>query len=369
MDIWLAVVIGVATAGGGPGSASRLEELLARIRENESLYDNLEVRYTLKFEGNLAPREKSLERKSLDRIIHLQNDTVWAVWQSPLYFGRVEYDWEAHTGKKTQVVGEYGYDGVNTRRNYMGAIGSVSDRREHETAFCSPHRWGIQEFSQAASLADLFEGLPSAFGQWRPGERVVTEIVGEEEVAGVLCVKLRWRRFEPNGREGNSNYVTWIAPTRNYLAARHEHYLTYSSKVIPHAEYEAGNWKEIAPGVWLPFRSVSKLNDAFALRQGERFLKTHTTLTLEFARLDPKYGIDLFRNVSMPESGPVYTIKGGEVVKSEWSGRPPRDTSGVSRLWTWLIAANTLAFVALCVLYLIRHRQKARARGIAPREP
>jgi len=352
----LAVLCAAAPNAVGSDTPAEVAALLARMREEESLYENLEVRYRVDMEGYLLPGETPS-----GRTIHFRSDTVWAVWQSGLYFGRVTYHWDMSDGTRKEVEGEYGYDGELCRRNFMGGIGDILDVKEPESEFFPPHRWAVAEFYKAPTLAAAFEQDPTLWGTLKPGERQETTIVGREEIDGVRCIKLRCRWFHPDGSEENSRYHTWIAPERNYLAARHEQYLTHTSLEIPLAEYQVGDWREVAPGVWLPFRARMKGYSPRHMREGKRVLTSDTTYTLESAGLDPHYGIELFRDVKMPEVGPTYTIKNGEIVSTEWRGAPvPEPPRGGAARLLWLVAANLLVLAIVGLLWWIRHRARRR---------
>ncbi len=347
-----------------PSQKSELAALLARIRENEALYDHLEVRYTLEMEGLPLPGETA----SRNRIRFLREET-WAVWQSPYYYGRVKYDRQMWDGTRRISEGQYGYDGEFCRRNFLGGAANIIDEKVPEGELRPPHRWAVSSLYDCPTLADYLEGGPCAFSKPIRGRRLETSILGHEEIGGVDCIKLLSRYFRADGSEGNSRTVTWVAPARNYLAVRHELYMTYADR-FPVSESQVSQWREIAPGVWLPFRCEGKSYDISSLMEGKRVLRTHATLTLQFARLDPDYGIELFRNVKMPERGPVYTIKGGQIVKSEWRGPEPREALEQSRstVWLWFAAANALfVVIGLALLWWRRCRVRARIEGMSGR--
>ena len=81
-----------------PREIQELKELIDGIRKNESLYENLEVRYRYTIEGLDIGNSKP------EAVVRLGRDDVRAIWRGDRFFGHTKHNWEwKHFGERSRV--------------------------------------------------------------------------------------------------------------------------------------------------------------------------------------------------------------------------------------------------------------------------
>ncbi len=133
----------VPPASEGVQSELRMQAVLSAMRENEALYDDLEVQYSYILEGLQMPEEANQ-----DSIVRVVRDKVRAVWKSPRYYGRVESEQRYFGGRHAMTTEECAFDGNLSRTNYRGEYGSIVDKRVNNNHLPPPHRWGTVSLYQ-----------------------------------------------------------------------------------------------------------------------------------------------------------------------------------------------------------------------------
>ncbi len=160
---------------------------------------------------------------------------------------------------------------------------------------------------------------------------------------------------------GGSPMNIWIAPERNFLPARLEHFaeIRGTEKTVLMNVTRVREWREIASGIWLPQHVESVGYDLFAAGEdgeGPKVEESRGTYMLDTARLDPKHDDEFFRNVEMPDL--VYVVKGGEIVAVEDSAKPVESRSRKA----FLIVAGNLLIVLVVVAFLWYTRRRTTAK-------
>jgi hypothetical protein len=60
----------------------------------------------------------------------------------------------------------------------------------------------------------------------------------------------------------------------------------------------AGDFRQLRPGVWLPYRVVKTVYDGLKLRDNQRMMVSNTTTTsVRRAALDPRFPPEFFRDL------------------------------------------------------------------------
>ena len=269
-------------------------QVIAKVRENEVRYDDLEVRYVatvhhvadgaktdLKF-SSAGRRTRSVRQKGMLRVEEI-------AFQE----GMKEPD-SRYTGV---------FDGTAARVNRDGAIETPARGVRHDEAAFQPHNLAIG-LSMFAPLSVWLGSGPEL--RQHPGARIGWDkadirprLAGRERVRGIDCEKVACDCFFPDGKGGwerGETITLWLSPAHNYLVVQEE-CVKADTPAALHSATACEDFREVRPGQWVPFKTTMTRYDRFA---GNRIKDNVTTTTVESVRLDPAYPIDSFRDTSLP---------------------------------------------------------------------
>src|SRR5262249_36320410 len=108
----------------------------------------------------------------------------------------------------------------------------------------------------------------------------------------------------------------WLATDRNYLCVRERIASQTMYGGLPTNEMHVDDLREIAPGRWLPMKTIVDHYDLEALRQKNQRIDRRTVIVVEKADLAPRHGAAFSRDVAIPAGLPVFTIRDGKLVGS-----------------------------------------------------
>lgn len=344
----------------------RLQEVVANVRASEQLYRNIEVRIRQTYEtAKSDPTPFDFKYKSYAKEYRF-------VGQNGLHYVRFDLVGEGMDGRRIEDHPVQGYDGEFTR-NERNKIVNIRQGCDEPPMLFAPHRW-LFELPVPLSLwlagGEALRKHPYA-GQYSNSELRVS-MQGEEKFNDLLCWKLRCEQWSmAKTPVFGWVYVLWLAPERNWLPVKEEGFQP-CDPVNPVVRCVADDFRELSPGVWLPFRKSEQMWDAYEIRVNKKvFLEHESKAVVEYARLDPNYAVALFREVPIPPGAAVYEVnKDGRITKSYFApgGKgQERPNQGTSFLGYGLVA---LLFVAIVLLgwsaYLVIQRQRARRQLTQP---
>ncbi len=335
-----------------------VKTLAQHIHDNDALYRNLEVRYTTLLKGLFLPEGQDPGT----RIRTFRID--WrVVWQNRCYYIHRQEHLERYDGSVSDYATEMAYNGNASRANGQNVVGNISDERLSMKPACAPQRLGMLTFAEC-DLGAIMEGRQDFVED--TGLTVKTALLGPDKWEGVDAEKLEIKMFRRTG-EMSRRLICWILPTRNYLVARMEDYFPTTNPTSPLHIIETADWRQVAPGMWAPFRAVEKNFDQIRWTESKQLVQdVEQTITVHSVKFDPHYDSQFFSDVKMPPGGMVYVFKGGEVVDTLVDGESVKKRSGaLSRMAWWLIAINVTAGI-LIIAYVVRRRRRKRAAIASP---
>jgi hypothetical protein len=219
-----------------------------------------------------------------------------------------------------------GYDGNTMRSVMQNAVANIADGPfRYDAMLFRPHTMTLRYVFYP--LSTYLQG-GAAVRKVDPKNDVRTQFEKEEELDGLHCFKIRIET-RSTGRAFSADPLrfVWLAPERNYLPVRTEFYNLASSAnwnangVLPDEIGEASDFREIAPSVWLPFRTSLVVYDSWAYAINKtRAISNAEDRVVDKAGLDPHYDIKLFRDIPFPDGASVYEIKNGKILKSYTQG-------------------------------------------------
>ena len=248
------------------------------------------------------------------------------------YYARFHVSQDLTNGGRNDFVTEIGCDGDVTRTNAQGVFGNIHETRVLPRSFFPPNKLGYPELSEY-DLADFIEFTPIlAADENYISLSIRSRVVGGETIDGMDCVKVDCADYgRPATYEPRAHTLLWICPDRNFLAVRCERYWHKASATLPMVVYETGDWREVAPAVWIPFGGKQVTFDGRNLQQGlprpagDAFVKVNKVV------LDPGYNVEQFRKIEMPKGAPIHTIRQGEIVRTAVAGTQQPGTSRSSQ--------------------------------------
>jgi hypothetical protein len=334
----------------------RMREVVENVRANEELYRNLEVRIRKHFQSGTFthPQPNYIERAEGNARFVYQNGMV--------YFRNDEEskDLGGNVQKPDTLLG---YDGETMRIIEQNAIANLREGWVDEPRLLRPHtmllsvsagvRFPLSEY--------LIGGKPIRVHPNYKDVKVSVFHEGEEKIDGLRCIKIR-TEYHPDAWKHDKADIrhTWLAVERNYLPVRTEARQYTMLDYAPQEVGRAEDFREIAPGVWFPFKASLVVYDGPALYYDKKLVAINTTeWTVDQANLDPNYDVSFFRDVPIPDGMTVYVIKGGKTVQKYVKGGMIR-TRPRERSWTWPAVGAALTVVGSILIYRVYRRFRSR---------
>lgn len=292
--LYQALTVVVVLFGGDRASAQQrptVAQLIARVRESEARYDNLEVRTAARTRYAVAGAG---DPKSMDyqvRVRSVRQKGMTRVEEEARYEGDRTPIW------RSQSV----FDGVLARLNRDGEVTTFPRGARPDEVVFQPHSLALGlnvPLSVWLGSGPALQGHPGAQTGWSEAD-IRPRMVGREKVCGIDCEKVICECFFPN-RKGEPELVNtitlWLSPDHNFIPVREEcvHADTPHSLM---SMTDCEDFREVRPGVWLPFRTTLTRFDRFA---ENRIKNEIVTTEVERLLLDPNYPVEFFRDVTLP---------------------------------------------------------------------
>ena len=295
----------VAESAHGPLHADpQMAAVVAEVRKNEELYQNLES--IVVTTSKLAPANKQWSMVGTSQRAH-------TIQQGDLIYFRGEEARTFRDGVTTRLEHASQYDGDKTHSIEYGNSANIHLERYESPYIVPPHVWALFPVHVNFPLSVFLEGteairphpkvqrLPREMGTVFEFPKVETHFEGTEKVNDLKCVKIRVERWHSSGGPPMV-YTLWLAPERNYICAKWQS-LGPADKPQPMGEASVEAWDEVAPNVWLPAK-ISVVEGDWT-----------RTLSLEKATLNVNRSLKFFSLLEIPEGLPVFTIKDGRLAR------------------------------------------------------
>jgi hypothetical protein len=248
-------------------SAARLVEIIAELKTNERLYENMAVELDRKYRhfrfspGGRPTRSRRAgagfgggkfhaATRSLEKSV-LQGGKSW-------FFEAKETDFDDGTTSRqeTTVVGDGDSIQIVERdldpEPYKGEpklkTRVQQGRPGHDRAH-RPHLLLERDIDVTHSLSELFASKWE--GEFHQGN-VDVDALGEDECDGNPCDVVRVVDHLKDGKGRYSVHLFWLAKSRNFLPIRAEYYALTLDQHLPLRLATATELREIARGVWFP---------------------------------------------------------------------------------------------------------------------
>jgi hypothetical protein len=337
-----------------PHAVRALESILQGIKDGEQLFRNLDCEYVeeyvlFTFDEEPQPAGMVKEEK---RVAHV-------VLQSDRFYFKETVACECTRGVGT-AVRLYMSDGkvtrgvqTNTGTQGQGSFATISDERPVVSWMMTPLNFGIRPCEEPLSAS-----LEKVMRHETASGKVTTSVMmdEDEEVDGIPCVKIRFRTVDSERLAPLRvvEDIIWLAAQAHYLPVKNNWLWRKHEQGLPDAITLTSDWREIEPGVLVPFKSIRTLyKDG---KNGVRIPNARTTTTISRISLRPAYDSQFFSDVVIPKGSIVYEEKQGELVASYIEGQEDPRSPGVDwRVACWVFIVGGLVFM-LAVAWKTRRR-------------
>jgi hypothetical protein len=326
---------------------TKMQEVIEGIRSCAALYENIELTTTIEY-TRFPTSSSALD----ERLIRSSRASLRCVYQDEKLFFKQDLELVTVPGEAGRQDTLQGYDGRTARVFEQGVVGNISNTRPEDGRLIVPHTLVIRDLVGNFPLADFLMGGRSA--RRHPGftnAEIKVDFEKDEVIDGLRCHRLRIAYMLDSWKDDRGPTVRflWVAPDRNYLPIRTEFYNRgrWKQGANPADVGTATDVREIAPGVWFPFRVVYDVYDVRLEREtGKRQVQNRHVYTFGKAELDPHYDISLFRDIPFPDGTSVYHVENGKIVRKYIQGGRnvirPRSTAPIY----FAIAGIVIIFVA-----------------------
>jgi thiol-disulfide isomerase/thioredoxin len=292
---------------GGDQEEAKLAEVIAKVRENEAKYADLEVKARMDYrhlgsdvfmEGIHTGQSRSQHSVLRGALAYFTSRGGYATVGGDHYD---EAEVQAFDGAWTRGFDRSKQNGQEEQRwasLRRGGMGKAEGRDDGIPVF-RPHTFLVRDDWIYGPLGDL---LVSPWHDKRNKYRLRFRYCGEEEFDGHPCVKLRGEVTVREGHPPHGYMAFWLAADQNYIPIKLEHYGgNFGLSPVPGGIYRCDDFREIAPGIWYPFRStLLSFNNWVPTSQRRISLQWRRVYTVESATLAPKVDDALFHDVIVP---------------------------------------------------------------------
>tara|TARA_R110002095_G_scaffold59400_1_gene50872 strand:- start:423 stop:845 length:423 start_codon:yes stop_codon:yes gene_type:complete len=127
------------------------------------------------------------------------------------------------------------------------------------------------------------------------------QLLGEEEIQELNCIKVRIEKFHMNGKL-TSKTIRWLARDRNLIPTQAVFYQPLRSEEIPQAEAWVDEWQEVRPGVWFPLKfHTDRLNWIVYRLKNKQQVGWRREYQVESIELDPPLSEGTFTKLKFPK--------------------------------------------------------------------
>ncbi len=372
---WLALCFPTTTAASD--TTMTLEGLIELVRQNELLYDEIDVTITDQYETREIP-EKPIKGKDFGgagsfTVIKAENSRHRYIAQGEWY--RVDSRGLVQFARDDQqdACELREYDGEITR-SLRGGLGNIVHGRVECATPIRPHSLFYRMVGRMHRLSVYLAGNAGRAAEAQEdavGEGASSsEYKGERVHNGERCYEVECTLRGAGGDTGEEGIVErlviWLSRERNLIPVGFISYDPHCSTTVPLATGNVASWLEIAPGIWFPRNLEFRMLDRDALRtSGKQVMAWRRVYTVEAVSLKPEFPRSFFRTITFPEGTVVYEFKGKQYVRGYRVGSPqdPNVAKGKrGSIHRWLLWSVGVAAVvaSIAVVILVRRRRKER---------
>ncbi|WP_417397184.1 hypothetical protein [Gimesia chilikensis] len=303
--------------------SAELQALIRDVEQQEALYRNLKLQMQLLYQQPLKPADPEKQVKLKSELTLIVQGEKYR--QEKLTKGRFKQGYivppdmpyhhfnigkqescQVYDGETLQKFFHYDRDrGLTTNERQTGGHGDITHEQVRMENLLRPHmllsnhgpRVPLSTWLKGTSAVAASPGLPNYDNR----TAYTTEILGEETVQGLKCIKVQIDRRRNSGKSEHRN-VLWLARERNLLPVQAETYQLSRSTEIPQSEAWVDEWLEVRPGVWFPRTFHTDRLDWFMyVLKKKQQVGWQEAYVVESVELDPSLPAGTFTKLEFPE--------------------------------------------------------------------
>lgn len=346
-------------AAADPKDDNALQSLISNVIANEQLYADIDVAY----ENVYSLHEDLASQSSPAHDILTSSKIAYrSVTQSKLFYLSSSTENTNGNGEKALQHLQKAYDGEATR-SLQGAAANLHKGRAEPARLFRPHTILLSRAFVHFPLSLYFEGGDRVslhqFGSFYKTLRQKTFFDGDEVVNNLTCSKVRCETWPASAKVPSAIRWVWLAKDRNYLPVKTIGYAPKYSLTIPLEEGVSTDFRELKPGIWLPFKHVVSVYSPPIGKNADRKLLSNVDVWLiHSAHLDPSHDVAFFRSIPFPKGTAVYEVDGNQIVSSRVEGDSPPPAGPAPTQPRSVITVAILAVISLFAILVIYIRAR-----------
>ncbi|MCS7017127.1 MAG: hypothetical protein NZM42_13560 [Gemmatales bacterium] len=351
-------------AATDPLAQGKLASILRGVRDGERFLHNIDMEYTEEFVLNSFDSEA--QRAGLVKEMKTKAHVI--IQDGCLRFEEYQSGTVAKGPFTDRQVLVSNGKVIRYLRSSTGAKGTgsyaniITDEKPNAPTKRTPLNMGRGPI--AIPLSQTLQEALRGEGP-NPDELSRVSLEGDDAVDGIACVRIRYtlERKQKTGRLDVVEEILWLAPENHYIPVKKVWLWSKLDRGLPDEVTETSDWREVEPGVKLPFKSVTRKffkEDKFG-KSGEREADAEVTTTVTRLSLRPAYKAEYFEDLPFPKGAYVYVVKAGSPVDMYIEGEPRTKRDHIN----WSVARLALAiggvlFILAASWKLLRLRRKTR---------
>jgi hypothetical protein len=330
--LWLTLLVAmvVENVPACAGDGLYLSQVVEKVKENERLYENLDVTLWQIYRDDRASEKAQPPSSDFGgnlQLIGQQQSKVHFVSKGGTF--RVDTEKMAQAGKDRTIEKSVRvFNGTQTRVLYRRLpdwpdFAELFHGRSDDPNTVRPHMLLIRTMHYGFPLSIYMQGDEAVYAypdnRLTEGLKVHCECRGPADFEGHACQKI-WITTSLSSGQPHDRWVLWLAEDRNYIPIHVESYTFRWSKDLPVSEANATDWKELQPGVWFPMKAVHVRYDSGDIQSGKKMVTWHETYKVDQVSLAADYDDNYFKDVEFPVGTEVAEVRDRKVIRRYHEG-------------------------------------------------
>lgn len=326
---WLSLATLARTVASAAAEPVTLQSIIEKVRANEALFANLELRLRSAYTSGEQPPDGAAEVSFNFKSISKKEASLHFISQRDKF--RFELTGRASFpgGKSDSLARIRAFDGETTRLMDQERIGNIFEGRVEDENVIRPHMFLLRIVRVTGPLSDYLnsDSAPGAAPEdrWISGRSWHVVYHGHVSHESHVCHRVSVTSLR-NGKPINRVDILLDAD-RNLIPVHVSSFRMSASDSVPTGEHTITEWQELSPSVWFPRHAVATAYDQITFEQKRtKVIAWQEKQEVTEVSLSPAYDDSYFSDVKFPEGIPVHHVPRQQ--QGDESNTPPRIAEG-----------------------------------------